>query len=165
MSKVSRLKRSGCDDFLPTFSYQTLYQPIGKELLCRSSRYGGCVDAVTQTSHRCLPVSDVELGESGKGNPMIIDIDEDLRIDTTQTPEFTLQRRQVVKDPKSKNYGTSTWKPIGHYGRLDQALERAADHAIAGSQEHLSLIELGERLSTHFSKIRRAIKRIKAGEP
>lgn len=92
---------------------------------------------------------------------MIIEIDDDLRIDTTQTPEFTLQRKQMVKDPKSKNYGKVTWRPIGYYGRIDQALERAADHVVAGSEEQVKLHELTQMLSTHFSKIRRAIKRIK----
>lgn len=92
---------------------------------------------------------------------MIIEIDDDLRIETTSTPEFTLQRKQVVKDPKSKNCGKVTWKSIGHYGRMDQALERATDHVIAGSEAHIKLDQLSETLSVHFSKIRRAIKRIK----
>lgn len=92
---------------------------------------------------------------------MIIDIDDELRIETTQTPEFTLQRKRVITNKKSKRYGEVYWKNLGHFGRIDQALERAADHVVAGSDQQVNLNELSSMLKAHFSKIRSAIKRIK----
>jgi hypothetical protein len=65
---------------------------------------------------------------------MIFNITEDWRVETDSF-NFTLQRRRVVRDKKSKNFGQESWGENKYYGSMRLLLAALAERGIRESSE------------------------------
>lgn len=63
---------------------------------------------------------------------MEIRLTDDYRLATDQF-NYILQKRSVVKDENSKNYGNEAWSSIGWYGRLEHMANKLIELEIKQS--------------------------------
>ena len=70
----------------------------------------------------------------------MIKINEKYYLDT-DTYNYILLERSIVKDEKSKNYGKETFKNIAYYGNLETLYKAIIEKEIKGNIELLNNIE------------------------
>jgi hypothetical protein len=67
-------------------------------------------------------------------------LDENYKIEALDDNNVILQRRRVVQDEKSKNYGQEQWDIVGYYGNVKAAFQRYCNIQLNNSLENYATI-------------------------
>jgi len=85
---------------------------------------------------------------------MDIRLTEDYRLTNDSHNPFIIQKRNVVQDKESENYGKETWHSVSWHGNLDQVASKMIDLKVTQSKvtELSTLHKLIENLKEEIAE-------------